>query len=231
MPESKKRLLKIVCYLFYFFLVIAILIFTENMSFPQLGGVEKKEGVVIRLGEGYRDNSIASQREESPSKRSSSEKIDINSATKKELELLPGIGSTYAERIIENRPFCSLDELLHVSGIGAVTLSNIKEREVAFAESSSDCKDVNLLRNKEEKEEESDNKKVSQEGCLENSVDINSATKKELETLSGIGPVYAERIIKKRPFKDLDGLLNVSGIGEIRLKNIKSQGCAFVSPR
>ena len=45
-------------------------------------------------------------------------KIDINSATEKELTTVPGIGHVMAARIIAARPFRSADDLKRVSGIG-----------------------------------------------------------------------------------------------------------------
>ena len=44
--------------------------------------------------------------------------LDVNTATKEELEKVPGIGSTLAERIIATRPFKSADDLKKVKGIG-----------------------------------------------------------------------------------------------------------------
>jgi DNA uptake protein ComE-like DNA-binding protein len=45
-------------------------------------------------------------------------KIDINTATEKELMMVPGIGHVMAARIIAARPFRSADDLKKVSGIG-----------------------------------------------------------------------------------------------------------------
>jgi len=45
-------------------------------------------------------------------------KIDINTATEKELTTVPGIGHVTAARIIAARPFHSADDLKRVSGIG-----------------------------------------------------------------------------------------------------------------
>ena len=59
-------------------------------------------------------------------------------------------------------------------------------------------------------------------------VDINTATIEELQEITGIGPVYAQRIIDNRPFSSLDDLLRVSGIGEKTLQKIKDQGLAFI---
>ncbi|GIW62822.1 MAG: DNA-binding protein [Patescibacteria group bacterium] len=40
------------------------------------------------------------------------EKISINNASKKQLESLPGIGEVTAQKIIDNRPYSSVEELL-----------------------------------------------------------------------------------------------------------------------
>jgi competence protein ComEA len=56
--------------------------------------------------------------------------ININTATKEELTLLPGIGEVYAERIIlyreDHGAFSSPEELLNISGIGHHRLEQIK---------------------------------------------------------------------------------------------------------
>lgn len=57
-------------------------------------------------------------------------------------------------------------------------------------------------------------------------VNINTATQSQLESLTGIGPSTAEKIIKYREehgnFKTIDELKNVSGIGETRFNSIKN---------
>ena len=45
-------------------------------------------------------------------------KFDINTATEKELRLIPGIGPVMTRRIIDARPFRSADDLKKVNGIG-----------------------------------------------------------------------------------------------------------------
>ncbi|RPF55568.1 helix-hairpin-helix domain-containing protein [Aquisalibacillus elongatus] len=58
-------------------------------------------------------------------------KIRINSATKEELETIPGIGETKALSIIQYReehgPFKQSEDLLNISGIGEKTLEKIVE--------------------------------------------------------------------------------------------------------
>jgi len=53
-------------------------------------------------------------------------KIDINTATEKELTTVPGIGHVLAARIIAARPFRSADDLKKVSGIGDKKYAQIR---------------------------------------------------------------------------------------------------------
>lgn len=57
----------------------------------------------------------------------SGETLNPNLAARDELMRLPGIGETLANRIIEGRPYETLDGLLRVSGIGEATLSEISQ--------------------------------------------------------------------------------------------------------
>ena len=53
-------------------------------------------------------------------------KLDINTATEKELRLIPGIGPVMAARIIAARPFRSADDLKKVNGIGDKKYAEIR---------------------------------------------------------------------------------------------------------
>jgi len=56
-------------------------------------------------------------------------------------------------------------------------------------------------------------------------VDINSASAEQLETVPGIGPVLAARIVERRlrqgPFQDGEALKKVKGIGDKKLQQLK----------
>ncbi len=63
--------------------------------------------------------------------RAAGSKVNINKATYEELLTLPGIGETYARRIIEyrkrNGPFARVEDLQNVEGIGAATIERLRD--------------------------------------------------------------------------------------------------------
>ena len=58
-------------------------------------------------------------------------------------------------------------------------------------------------------------------------ININSADVEELTDLPGIGPAYAKRIVEYRkefgPFKTIEDLLNVRGIGDRTFEKIRDR--------
>lgn len=58
--------------------------------------------------------------------------LNINTASKSELEDLPGIGPVTAEKIITNRPYQNIEELVTKKVLGAKTLEKIKEHVTVF---------------------------------------------------------------------------------------------------
>ena len=66
---------------------------------------------------------------------------------------------------------------------------------------------------------------VAYAGMAFAAVNINSATKEQLESLDGIGPVKAQAIVDHRkkngPFKSLDDLKKVDGIGDATFDKVK----------
>ncbi len=66
-----------------------------------------------------------------PASNSGEDLININTATLEELDTLPGIGLTTAQKIIDyrtvNGPFSTIEAIMNVSGIGPSTFEGIKD--------------------------------------------------------------------------------------------------------
>lgn len=56
--------------------------------------------------------------------------IDLNTASVEELEGLPGVGPKLAARIVEARPFTSVDALFEVRGVGPATFDRLRPRVI-----------------------------------------------------------------------------------------------------
>lgn len=65
-------------------------------------------------------------------------------------------------------------------------------------------------------------------GCAPGQVDINSASASALQRIHQVGPARAQQILALRPFRSVDDLTRVSGIGPAHLAAIKGQGLACV---
>lgn len=131
--------------------------------------------------------------------------IDVNSASIRDLEKLPGVGPSKAQAIVEyrkkNGAFKKIQDLLKVSGIGKVTLKKFSNMITGFSVSSQPSKNADL-------------------------VDINKASANEFEQLPSIGPTKAKEIVEYRdlhgPFSNVEELLKVKGIGPKTLEKIKT---------
>lgn len=61
--------------------------------------------------------------------------------------------------------------------------------------------------------------------CAGGKVNINSASSAELESIPGVGPSTAKKIIEGRPFDMAEGIMDVSGIGEKTYESMKEYIC------
>lgn len=157
--------------------------------------------------------------------------IDINTASKEDLQKIKGIGPALSERIIEMRKSCyfyPLSNLTEVSGIGEITLKKIKEEGKAIVLPPSESERLTLCQN--QKINQLQQKKEPDVVISPSKIDINEASLKELTSIVGIGEARARDIVASRPFYSLDDLVKISGVGQKTLESIKSQGLAWVDP-
>ena len=151
---------------------------------------------------------------------------DLNCATAIELQQVPGIGPALSASILSYRdrhgPFRRMDDLLEVSGIGPSRLERIRGYFSIPGEASSPQPDPIRAIPPPVIEGPSGIVASSQER-----IDLNTASTEQLETLPGIGPVLAERIVDYRdfhgPFEHAEQLMDVPGIGVKRFAQVASQ--------
>lgn len=67
------------------------------------------------------------QEQASTSEAEKVEKIDLNSASQKELETLPGIGPACAKAIIAARPYDKIEDVMRAKGIAEGRFAKIKD--------------------------------------------------------------------------------------------------------
>ena len=112
-----------------------------------------------------------------------------------------------------------------ISDISKINLAyELKDGQKVYIPSIYDVEDVEYIQN-----DAGNNVIIPDTSSSSALVNINSATQAELETLPGIGPSTAAKIIdyrnKNGDFKNIEDIMNVSGIGESKFNNIKNYIC------
>ena len=144
-------------------------------------------------------------------KAEADKKVDLNTASVEELETIQGVGPAIAREIIAARPFKSIEELEKLKGIGATKFAAIKPH----------VKVTTVAATPKAKMVEPKAKTKTAAEPVTKLVDLNTADAETLQTLPGIGPVIASEIIAARPFKSVDELSKIKGLGEAKIAELK----------
>ncbi len=137
---------------------------------------------------------------ETASTAGSSAKVDLNSASEKELNDLPGVGPATSKKIIAGRPYSSVADLSK-AGVSAATIAKITSMVTV---SGGAAKPMNApapaaaaggMSSKPASMPPSGAK-----------IDLNSASAADLDKLPGVGPATSKKIIAGRPFTSVADL-------------------------
>jgi len=177
-------------------------------------------------------------------------RIDVNTADAATLETLPGVGPATARAIIAGRPYASVDDLEKVSGIGAARLADLRDHVTVSTRSARTTTSPSRSsrpaatppitdpaprtatripepeptpRRTAEPVLTPTGRPTSANAPAAGTINLNTATLAELESLPEIGPVKAQAIIDARPFSSIEDVMRVKGIKEATFDAIKDR--------
>jgi len=121
-----------------------------------------------------------------------SEKVDINSASVKDLEELPGVGPATAKKIVAGRPYAAVEDLARAS-VPAATIEKLRPLVTVGAAPVASSGKTKAAKPQA---------KVAPSSAPASAglVDLNTASEKDLEDLPGVGPATAKKIAAGRPY-------------------------------
>ena len=79
----------------------------------------------------YQTPTPTKKTEAKPAESPQTELVDINSATKEQLDALPGIGEAYSQKIIDGRPYAKKTDLVKKGVLPQATYNKIKNKIIA----------------------------------------------------------------------------------------------------
>lgn len=212
--------------------LVGVSLATRTFLTPDPGPVEGLDGIDPATDlEGVEEEVVSAlmreQRAQTP--LADGEQIDVNSAPEDELRRLPGVGPSLAQSIIDARgdaPFRTAKDLERIAGVGEVTARRLAPlllfeppapRPGVAGGSRSGAPGSAAA--------------GWGAGCPPGGgrIDLNRADGAQLESLTGIGPALARRIIEDRrtngPFETPEALIRVKGIGERSLARMADRVC------
>jgi len=152
-----------------------------------------------------------------PEKAASTQKVDLNTASAKELEDLPGVGPATAKKIIAGRPYSSVSDLAK-AGVPASTITKITPLVTVGAPAPAAAAPASGQARAPQAARSSTTAKPT---TPTTPVDLNTASEKQLEELPGVGPASAKKIIAARPY---------GGVADLGKAGLPAKTVAEITP-
>lgn len=142
-------------------------------------------------------------------------------------------GEVEEEGVIELEKGARISDAIEEAG-GTTEEADLSNVNLAYSLSDGQKVKIPNINEKDEeiivvKEKAGDNIIIEGNKSKEEKININKAAQTEIETLPGIGPSTALKIITYRnehgKFKNIEDIKNVSGIGDSKFENIKEYIC------
>lgn len=107
---------------------IAVAVTSLALTFGAYGQPAAKKAAA---GAASAAKKTAADKAATASKGASTALVDINSASRGELDALPGIGTAYSQKIIDGRPYDKKDQLVSKKVLPQGVYNKIKDRIIA----------------------------------------------------------------------------------------------------
>lgn len=148
-------------------------------------------------------------------------KVNINAATAEDLVAMkiPRLGPSLAEKIVAyreaNGPFASMADVDKVPMVGEAMMTAM-EGKFSFGKGGTAKSTATPAATGDEHPTSATSSSKTKPAVAAGSIDLNKATKEQLMTVKGVGEATANAIIAGRPYKTVEDLKKVKGLGGVK---------------